>query len=147
MEDYAFLQIGKKLWKKSEGQVVSARGVSGGLGTIWNANKFIKIKEVKNTHWLFSKIQHVETYMTLSLFNMYALVSAGEKNHYWDSIRSLADSEDLANIIIAGDLNLTLSLSEKRGGSTVKDPARKWVEDLLQDWDMIDIKPTSGKYT
>ena len=50
MEDCAFLQIGKKLWKKIEGQAVSARGASGGLGTIWDANKFIKIKELKNTH-------------------------------------------------------------------------------------------------
>lgn len=78
---------------------------------------------------------------------MYALVSAGEKKHCWDSIRSLADSEELANIIIVGDLNLTLSLLEKRGRSTVRDPAREWVEDLLQGWDMIDIKPSSGKYT
>lgn len=59
----------------------------------------------------------------------------------------MADSEDLANIIIVGDLNLTLTLAEKRGGSIVRDPVRQWVEDLLQDWDMIDIKPSSGKYT
>ena len=61
MEENIFLHIDKKLWKKSEGQAVSARGASGGLGTIWNANKFSRIKEVTNTHWLFSKLQHVET--------------------------------------------------------------------------------------
>eukprot|EP00253_Pinus_taeda_P003178 PITA_03178 len=147
MEDYAFLQIGKKLWKKSEGQVLSARGASGGLGTIWNANKFIKIREAKNTQWLFTKLQHLESDMILSLFNVYAPVSIGEKKHCWDSIRSLANYEELVDIIIAGDLNLTLSLSEKHGGSTVRDLAREWVEDLLQDWDMIEIKPSSGKYT
>ena len=81
MEDYAFLQIGKKLWKKSEGQAVSARGASGGLGTIWDATKFIRIKEVNNIHWLFSKLQHVETDLTLSLFNVYSPVSVGEKKN------------------------------------------------------------------
>ena len=54
---------------------------------------------------------------------------------------------DLENIIIAGDLNLTLHSSEKRGGSAVRDPARKWVEDLMQDWDLLDIKPSSGKFS
>lgn len=70
-----------------------------------------------------------------------------KKKNCWDSIRELAETEDLANIIIAGDLNLTLSTAEKRGGSIVRDPAREWAEDLLQDWDLIDIKPSLGKYT
>lgn len=51
------------------------------------------------------------------------------------------------NTIIARDLNLTLSSSEKRGGSAVRDPAREWAEDLMQDWDLLDIKPSSGKYS
>jgi len=131
------------LWKKSEGQVVSARGASGGLGTIWNVKKFKKIREVKNTHWLYTKLQHLESGMIFSLFNLYAPISAGEKKLCWDSIRSLADSEELANIIIVGDFNLTLSLSKKRGGSTIRDQVWEWVE----DWDMIDINPSSGKYT
>ena len=140
MEDCAFLQIGKKLWNKSEGQAVSARGASGG-------NKYSKIKEAFNTHWLLTKLQKINTKEILCLFNVYVPVSAREKKVYWDSIRTLADSENLENVIIAGDLNLILSLTEKRGGSIVRDPAREWVEDLLQDWDMIDIKPSSGKYT
>lgn len=59
---------------------------------------------------------------TLCPFNVYVPVSGGEKNIYWDSIRGLAEFEDLANIIIGGDLNLTLSLTEKQGGSIVRDP-------------------------
>lgn len=131
MEDKVFLHIEKNLWKRSEGQAVSARGASGGLGTLWNANKFSKVKEVANPHWLFTKLKHVDSVETLCLFNVYVPVSAGEKKICWDSIRGLAESEDLANIIIAGDLNLTLSLAEKRGGSIVRDLAREWVEDLL----------------
>lgn len=122
MEDKAFLHITRKLWKRSEGQAVSARGASGGLGTLWNANKFSKIKKIANTHWLLSKLQHVDTDETLCLFNVYAPASAGDKKSCWESIRSMADLEDLVHIIIARDLNLTLSLAEKCGGSIVRDP-------------------------
>lgn len=54
---------------------------------------------------------------------------------------------NLENIIIVGDLNLTLHSSEKRGGSAVRDPATEWAEDLMQDWDLLDIKPSSGEYS
>lgn len=83
----------------------------------------------------------------MSLVNVYAPNNAGEKKLCWDSIKNLADREDLENIIIAGDFNLTLLPSEKRGGSIVRDPARETVEDLMQRWDLIDIMPTIGKFT
>ena len=78
---------------------------------------------------------------------MYVLVNVGEKKVCWDSIRSLADLENLENTIIAGDFNVTLLSSEKRGGSIVRDPTREWVDDLMQDRDLLDIKPSNGKYT
>eukprot|EP00253_Pinus_taeda_P022216 PITA_22216 len=53
----------------------------------------------------------------------------------------------MENIIIARDLNLTLLSSEKRGGSIVRDPVREWAEDLLQDWDLLDIKLITGTFT
>eukprot|EP00253_Pinus_taeda_P017272 PITA_17272 len=70
-----------------------------------------------------------------------------EKRICWDSLRRQADLGNLENVIIAGDLNITLHSSEKRGGCIVRDPSREWAEDLLQDWDLIDIKPVSGKFT
>jgi hypothetical protein len=48
---------------------------------------------------------------------------------------------------VAGDLNVTLSQVEKKGGSIVRDPAREWVEDLISDWELEDIIPTNGKFT
>jgi exonuclease III len=120
MEDKDFLQISKKFWNKGGGQVVSARGASGGLGTLWNINKYSLVTEILNTHWLFLKLQHLDTKEVFSLFNVYVPVNAGEKKACWDSIRNLAEIENLENIIIVGDLNLTLLLSEKRGGSIVR---------------------------
>ena len=51
------------------------------------------------------------------------------------------------NIIIAGDLNVTLCQEEKRGGSLVRDPIRETIDEIILDWDLMDIKPSSGKYT
>jgi hypothetical protein len=51
------------------------------------------------------------------------------------------DVEALENIIIAGDLNISLNQREKRGGNIVRDLTREWVEDLIHNWDLIDIKP------
>lgn len=79
MEDKAFLHIGRNIWKKSEGQAVSARGASRGLGTLWNPSKLTRVKEIANTHWLFSKLKHVDTDETLCLFNVYIPVIAGKK--------------------------------------------------------------------
>ena len=44
-------------------------------------------------------------------------------------------------------MNVTLALLEKKGGSPVRDPAREWVEDIIMDWDLEDIKPNKGKFT
>jgi hypothetical protein len=61
--------------------------------------------------------------------------------------KTILSENDLENIILGGDLNVTLSTEEKRGGSIVRDPAREWVEDLISTWDLMDIKPSRGRYT
>eukprot|EP00253_Pinus_taeda_P025362 PITA_25362 len=147
LEDSAFLQVSKKIWQKDGAQATSARGASGGLGLLWNPNKFSLIFESLNTHYILLKLQHLESKEIICLVDVYAPNNAGEKKSCWDSIKDLADLENLENIIIFEDLNLTLLSSEKRGGSIVTDPARELVEDLMQDWDLIDIKPTTGKFT
>jgi len=147
LEDATFLQASKKFWNKNGAHAISAHGGSGGLGSLWNTNKFSLISESLNTHWIFLKMQHLESKEIICLFNVYAPNNAGEKKNCWDSIKSLADLENLENIIIVGDLNLTLLASEKRGGSIVRDPAREWAEDLMQDWDLLDIKPVTGTFT
>jgi len=53
LEDSAFLQASKKFWKKNGAHAMSARGASGGLGALWNSNKFSLISESLYTHWIF----------------------------------------------------------------------------------------------
>eukprot|EP00253_Pinus_taeda_P002180 PITA_02180 len=123
LEDSTFLQASRKFWKKDGAHATSTRGASGGLRSLRNPNKFSLISKSLNTHWILSKLQHLETKEIISLVNIYVPNNA------------------------VGDFNLTLLSSKKRGGSIVRDPTRESVEDLMQDWDLIDIKPTLGKYT
>ena len=51
------------------------------------------------------------------------------------------------NIIITWDLNVTLAAGEKKGGSPVRDQSKEWVEDIILDWELEDIKPSHGKFT
>ena len=127
MEDLAFLQASRKFWKKDGAHATSAWGASGGLGSLWNPNKFYLISKSLNTHWILLKLQHLDSKEIISLVNVYAPNNPGEKKLCWDSIKNLANLEDLENIIIAGDFNLTLLSSEKRGGSIVRDPGRETV--------------------
>lgn len=79
LEDFVFLQASKKLWNKCEAKAISARGASGGLGTLWNASKFSVISETLNTHSLFLKLQHLDSIEVMSLFNVYIPVNTVEK--------------------------------------------------------------------
>lgn len=146
LKDKFFLQASKNMWPKSEARAISARGALGGIGTLWNSNKYALIFEANNTHWLLLKMQNLDTKETFSLFNIYSPVNIREKKDYWDTIRRQAELTNLENII-AGYLNLTLHSTEKREGSVVRDPTREWAEDLLQDWDLLDIKPSSSKFS
>ena len=54
-----------------------------------------------------------------------------EKRDYWKSIQEILSSQKLENIILVGDLNITLNAKEKKGGSIVRDPLRETVEDVM----------------
>jgi len=147
LEENLFLQSNKRFWKKGGINATSARGDSGGLGTLWNDSKYKMVAGKKNVHRLLTKFQHQDSMEVFSLFNVYVPINAREKKFCWDSLRDLADEEVLENIIITWNLNISPSQSKKRGGCIVRDPAREWVEDLIHDWDLLDIKPCRGKYT
>ena len=95
-----------------------------------------------NSNWIFAQFLHLHTKETVSLLNISASALLVDKKSYWESVRDLANEIQMINVILAGDMNITLSQEEKRGGSIVRDPVKKWVEELIQD-----IKPLKGKYT
>ena len=70
-----------------------------------------------------------------------------KKRYYWDSLKSFLSLHNPENVIVAWDLNITLPIKEEKGGSLVRDPTREWVEDLILDWDLEDIKLAWGGFT
>jgi exonuclease III len=147
MEGQDFLRKAKARWNISSGIAESARGASGGLGTIWNSKKYDLLMHEARKHWIFTSLLHLETGRQVSLFNLYVPVLPEDKKSCWETLRDFLQQNVLDNIILGGDLNLTLSANEKKGGSIVRDQAREWVEDLMSTWELEDIKPVKGKYT
>ena len=70
-----------------------------------------------------------------------------KKKDCWNLLESYLNLQQPENIIVAGDLNVTLATNEKKGGSPVRDPSREWIEDIILDWELIDIKPNKGNFT
>jgi hypothetical protein len=84
--------------------------------------KFDLIRTETCMQWIYTSLLHKETGRLVSLFNLYVPVLLNEKRNCWDSIKDFLLSNDLENIIIGGDLNVTLAAVEKKGGSIVRDP-------------------------
>ena len=49
--------------------------------------------------------------------------------------------------MIAGDLNISLSPNEKKGGQRGRDFMLGMVEEIIQTYDLNDLKPKFGRYT
>jgi hypothetical protein len=147
MEEADLLRLSPSFWKKGPGIAVSARGASGGLATFWDSTKLELTEEIGTIHWLFTNLIHKGSGRQVSLFNLYVPVLPNEKKDCWDSLQLFLNSHHTENLVVAGDLNVTLSLSEKKGGSIVRDPSREFVEDLMADWELEDIPPSNGKFT
>ena len=81
LEDTVFLHSSKKIWYKSEARAISARGASGGIGTVWNMSKFVVLYEVRNTHWLLLKMQNLATKEIFCLYNVYSPTIAADKKN------------------------------------------------------------------
>ena len=132
MEKDMFLQVSTKFWKKGGRSAVNSRGASGGIGTLWDNQKFELVEAKHNPHWILTTLLQKETNNQVRLFNMYVPVSYADKKTCWNLIQE-ERSNLLGNVILVGDLNITLNQAEKRGGSMVRDPIREHVDDLMLD--------------
>ena len=87
-----------------------------------------------------------DTNTLVRIFNIYAPNSYAEKKIYQNLLRE-ERSNLQGNVILAGDLNVILSQDEKRGGSLVRDSMREIVDETILEWDLMDVKPSIGKYS
>ena len=71
-----------------------------------------------------------------------------KKKDCWKSLSVFSESNSLVNIIVAGDLNITLAPNEeKKRGPRGKDHLHDMVEELIQVYDLIDLKPKLRHFT
>ena len=147
LEDSTLYKARNMFWKNGPGKAISSRGASGGIATFWDATKFDLLADHCSTHWIYTSLNHKYSGLQVSLFNLYVPNLLSEKTHCWDSLESFLIMHNPRNIILAGDLNVTLSVDEKKGGSPIRDQSREWLEDIILGWDLIDIKPSIGKFT
>jgi exonuclease III len=141
------LKASRNAWKNSQGIAENARGASGGLCTLWNTTKIELLNSDTRMHWIHTSLLHKDSGVQVNLINIYVPQHIEEKRICWETLQDFLQKNELDNIILGGDLNVTLSQEEKRGGSIVRDPAREWVEDIITAWELIDIKPIKGHYT
>lgn len=147
LDDNTVLAIGNEKWKKNTGYAISARGAFGGLSTLWTADKSHLHNSFATQHWIYTELTHIQSNKHIGLFNMYVPNLYSEKKDCWNLLDDFLDIYNPQDIILAGNMNLTLSNSKKRGGLIGKDPFKIQVEALMQTKDLIDIKPKKGKYT
>ena len=114
MEEAAFLHVSQKFWKKRGKAAISSRGASRGIGILWDDKKFKAVDTKYSSHWIMTLLMHIETNILVRIFNLYAPNSYAEKRNCWNLLRE-ERSNLLGNVIIAGDLNVTLRHDEKRG--------------------------------
>ena len=102
------------------GKAIRARGSCGGLATLWCEENFQLKKGYATQHWIFSELFQYTSETSYALFNLYVPVNYMEKK-CWHSLSDFLEHISQANIILAGDLNITLSPNEKKGGLRGKD--------------------------
>ena len=107
------------VWSVAEAKANSSRGASGGVATLWNKIRFDLTHFVSTIHWILTELLHKETGLKLSIFNIYVPMAPGEKYQCWNSIQEYLNTNPAENLILARDLNITLSQTEKKGGNPI----------------------------
>ena len=121
MEKYVFLQVSEKFGKKGGGITISLRGVSGGIGSLWDDQKF-ELTDIKHSsHWILATLLQKETKVQVRLFNIHATASYAEKEDCWNLLRDERSNQH-DNDILVGDLNIILSQAKKKRWSLGQRP-------------------------
>lgn len=127
IEGQALMEINKSKWKKNAGKAVSSRRSLGGVATLWTDDHFHLLNSHETQHWIYIELKHLESNLTIAIFNLYVPVFYAEKRECWNSLFDFLDLHSLNNVILAGDLNIVMKLKEKRwGGTTSKTNNCPW---------------------
>jgi hypothetical protein len=135
VEDYkarGFLQIYRPTWVSC---VVSSLGHSGGLLVSWDPNSYSLLPSLTcGGILLICKV--LTTLCSISLLNVYG--PCIEKRTLWDSLAG-SGFLDADNLILVGDLNITLSAEEEWGITNFSGSLVDHLKALFQSKNLVDI--------
>ena len=116
---------------------VSARGLSGGLLSAWNPRS-IKCKAYHTFAGILLQAHVRGLSFPLNILNVYGPYK--NRIQFWDNTLS-GGLLNLPNLVLAGDLNLTLSPSEVCGCRASLDPNSDYFLDLFNSVGLVDVAP------
>ena len=99
IEGDTLLEIRKLKWKKNARKVISARGSSSVLATLWSEDKFHLERSFETQLWIFTELRHYSSKLSFSLFNLYVHVLYFEKKYCWQSLSDFLEIYSPKNII------------------------------------------------
>ena len=133
--------------KRYSGCASKARGASGGILTMWDNNKWSWNSTRIHQNWIRVNLESKIDGSMVIIYNIYAPNQYREKEVCWSTLEASIEEEQDNNLIIAGDLNLVLHANEKRGGNFTPDPFRNRLESIMQEQDLVDMRPKNRRYT
>ena len=86
---------------------------------------------IENKNWLFIKLENKEKKKMFWIGNIYGPTIQAQKDSFWNSLEEQCEGKSLLPCFVAGDLNVTISADERRGGTKVRDPFGERLEDLI----------------
>eukprot|EP00253_Pinus_taeda_P024119 PITA_24119 len=134
-------------FKNFTGVSIGSEGASGGIGTMWNKNKWEIINSQFCSWWVRKDLKSKGSREIYYIYNIYAPNHHRDKGRCWETISSDLQSVQNRNIILGGDLNLIRNVEEKLGGNYHADPSRDMLESIIQLHNLMDIPLSNGKYT
>ena len=119
---------------------LSSSSLSGGLIVAWNPRCF-RVKAFKTVAGILLKAHVRGSSMVISLLNCYGPYNNREK--FWDSVVK-GGLLNQPNLVLAGDLNLTLNCSEVWGKKAHSNPIGPFFSHLFSSHQLVDIAPASA---
>ena len=114
IDEESLLLLSNAKCKMSAGKAVNARGTSEGLATLWCEGNFHLKNWFVTQHWIFTELFHIPSKTAIDLFNLYVPVNFLENKECWNSLSYFLATNSPSNVILVGDLNITLALNEKK---------------------------------
>lgn len=117
---------------------LEARGLSGGLATLWDPHR-IRAKVYKCFAGIIISASIRGKDFPINILNIYAPYK--NRAPFWEKFFA-SDMFDIEHLIIAGDLNVTLSSNECWGSCKKKDLLADSIKLELLNKNLVDIAPS-----